>query len=71
MRGAGRVALAFQFLKAALLGASCPELCRNAERTDLHICPPIAFISMSMQVLMVFAAKRYRKFVADLSSELN
>jgi hypothetical protein len=49
--------------------ASCPKVCRNAKRTELHVGPQVGFIPMSMQFLMVFAAKGHRKFVAYLSSK--
>ena len=46
-----------------------PELASNLDRVDPHIVPPRRFVAAVVDLTVMFAAERNRKFVADLSAE--
>ena len=47
--------------------AGLPQLLRDRERGNLHVRPPVCFAAAAVQLLMVLAADRHSKLVADLS----
>jgi len=49
--------------------ACFPKLSGNRHWRHLHICPPVCFIAVPMQLLMVLPAERHGKLVAYLSAQ--
>jgi hypothetical protein len=54
-------------VRGALDGTSVPELLGYRDGHHLHVRPPICFVAIPVQLVMVFATERHREFVADLS----
>lgn len=48
---------------------SIPQLFRDFQGSDLYICPPCLFISVSVQLLMMSTAQWYSEFITDLASQ--
>jgi hypothetical protein len=49
--------------------AGIRKLFRYFQRSDLYICPPCLFISVSVEVLMMRTAQWYSKFITDLAPQ--
>jgi hypothetical protein len=48
--------------------ARLPKLLCDLHWRDIHVRPPVRFVAMPMQFVMVDTAERHGKFIADFST---